>query len=86
MCVDAFSSVGDGVVLFTPVYHAFAKVINASDRKVVECQMVNNQGRYEFDFDAYDAQMTGAEKMLILCSPHNPGGRLRQTSQSDPRL
>ncbi|MEH6645197.1 MalY/PatB family protein [Sulfitobacter sp.] len=74
MCVDAFTAPGDGVVLFTPVYHAFAKVINASGRKVVECQMVPENGRYHMDFDAYDAQMTGTEKMVILCSPHNPGG------------
>ena len=33
-------------------------------------------GRYEMDFAAYDAQMTGKERMLILCSPHNPGGRV----------
>ncbi len=76
LCVDAFTEKGDGVVLFTPVYHAFAKVINAAGRKVVECQLVNNDGRYEMDFAAYDAQMTGAEKMVILCSPHNPGGRV----------
>jgi len=74
MCVDTFTQPGDGVVLFTPVYHAFAKVINAAGRKVVECPLTNAAGRYEMDFDAYDAQMTGAEKMLILCSPHNPGG------------
>jgi len=74
MCVDAFTAPGDGVVLFTPVYHAFAKVINAAGRKVVECEMVQEAGRYRMDFDAYDAQMTGTEKMVILCSPHNPGG------------
>ena len=76
MCVDAFTSAGDGVVLFTPVYHAFAKVINAAGRKVVECELTNNNGRFEMDFEAYDAQMTGSEKMVILCSPHNPGGRV----------
>lgn len=76
MCVDAFTNPGDGVVLFTPVYHAFARVITAAGRSVVECELVNNAGRYEFDFDAYDAQMTGSERMLILCSPHNPGGRV----------
>ena len=74
MCVDAFTEKGECVVLFTPVYHAFAKVINAAGRKVVECQMVQENGRYRMDFDAYDAQMTGNEKMLMLCSPHNPGG------------
>lgn len=76
MCVDAFTAPDDGVVLFTPVYHAFAKVIKAAGRQVVECNLVNDNGRYEFDFDAYDAQMTGKERMVILCSPHNPGGRV----------
>jgi cystathionine beta-lyase len=74
MCVDAFTAPGDGVILFTPVYHAFARVITAAGRRVVECEMTQADGRYHMDFDAYDAQMTGAEKMLILCSPHNPGG------------
>ncbi len=76
MCVDAFTNPGDGIVLFTPVYHAFARVITAADRQVVECELVNTNGRYEMDFTAYDAQMTGNERMVILCSPHNPGGRV----------
>ena len=76
MCVDTFTNPGDGVILFTPVYHAFARVISANIRQVVECELVNTNGRYELDFDAYDAQMTGSEKMVILCSPHNPSGRV----------
>ena len=76
LCVDAFTTPGDGVVLLTPVYHAFARVIAAAGRKVVECQLAQNAGRYEMDFATWDAQMTGAEKMLVLCSPHNPGGRV----------
>ena len=76
MCVDAFTKPGDGIVLFTPVYHAFARVIKAADREVIECELALEGGRYTFDFDAYDAQMTGNETMLILCSPHNPGGRV----------
>mmetsp|Transcript_28333 Transcript_28333/g.52863 ORF Transcript_28333/g.52863 Transcript_28333/m.52863 type:complete len:390 (-) Transcript_28333:841-2010(-) len=76
MCVDTFTQPGDGVVLFTPGYHAFAKVIKANGRRVVECEMTLADGRYELNFDAYDAQMDGSERMLILCSPHNPGGRV----------
>lgn len=76
MCLDTFTQPGDGIVLFTPVYHAFAKVIRAAGRTVVECPLVNTNGRYEMDFAAYDAMMTGSEKMVILCSPHNPGGRV----------
>lgn len=76
VCVDAFTQPGDGVVLMTPVYHAFARVIKAAGREVVECELTNVDGRYEMDFEAWDAQMTGQETMLILCSPHNPGGRV----------
>ncbi|MEO1604233.1 MAG: MalY/PatB family protein [Pseudomonadota bacterium] len=76
MCVDTFTEPDDGVVLFTPVYHAFAKVIRANNRKIIECEMIDDDGRYTLDFDAYDAQMDGSARMVILCSPHNPGGRV----------
>ncbi|WP_224824022.1 MalY/PatB family protein [Cognatishimia sp. MH4019] len=76
MCVETYTKPGDGVILFTPVYHAFARVIKAADREVVEMELVNTDGHYTMDFDAYDAAMTGNEKMVILCSPHNPGGRV----------
>lgn len=76
ICVDTFTEPGDGVVLMTPVYHAFAKVIRANNRRVVECDLRLEDGRYEMDFDAWDQQLDGSEKMVILCSPHNPGGRV----------
>ena len=76
MCIDTFTEAGDGVVLMTPVYHAFARIIKAAGRQVVECNLATVNGRYEPDFAAWDAQMTGKERMFILCSPHNPGGRV----------
>lgn len=76
LCIDTFTTPGDGVVLMTPVYHAFARVIKAAGRRVVECALTNASGRYTPDFAAWDRQMTGTETMLILCSPHNPGGRV----------
>lgn len=76
MCVDAFTEPGDGVVLMSPVYHAFSRVIRAAGREVVDCPLALEHGRYHMDFERWDAQMTGREKMLILCSPHNPGGRV----------
>jgi cystathionine beta-lyase len=76
MCIDTFTEPDDGVILFTPVYHSFAKVIKANNRRVVECELAQVNNQYKMDFDTYDAQMDGTEKMLILCSPHNPGGRV----------
>ena len=76
LCIDAFSSPGDGVVLFTPVYHAFYRIINASNRRVVECPLKLQNQRYEFDLENYDKLLSGNEKMALLCSPQNPGGRV----------
>ena len=76
LCVDAYTKPGDGVVLMTPVYHAFARVIAAAGRRVVECPLAIADGRYVLDIAGWDALMTGSERMLILCSPHNPGGRV----------
>jgi len=76
ICIDAFTAPGDGIVLMTPVYHAFARIIKAAGRRVVECPLAEQDGRYLPDFDHWDGMMTGQERMLILCSPHNPGGRV----------
>lgn len=76
LCVKSYTDPGDAVVLFTPVYHAFARIIKAADRDVTECVLKNNDGHYEMDFDAYEDVLTGKEKMLILSSPHNPSGRV----------
>ncbi|MBE0554270.1 MAG: pyridoxal phosphate-dependent aminotransferase [Rhodobacteraceae bacterium] len=76
MCIDAYTKPGDRVVLTTPVYHAFARIIKAAGREVAEMPLANVNNRYEMDFDAWDAAMTGRETMMILCSPHNPGGRV----------
>lgn len=76
LCVDTWTAPGDAVVLMTPVYHAFARVIRAGGREVRELPLVLEDGRYQMDFGSWDQRMTGNEKMLILCSPHNPGGRV----------
>lgn len=76
LCIDAYTEPGDGIVLFTPVYHAFFKIIKAAGRQVVECPLGIEDGRHVMDFERYDAMMTGTEQMVILCSPHNPGGRV----------
>jgi cystathionine beta-lyase len=76
LCIEAFSQKGDGIVLMTPVYHAFARVITAAGRNVVECPLALQDGQFVMDFDNWESLLTGRERMLILCSPHNPGGRV----------
>lgn len=74
LCIDAFSRPGDGIALFTPVYHAFSRIISASERSITELPLVERGDRYEMDFGSYSAKLNGNEKILLLCSPHNPGG------------
>ena len=76
LCIDAFTEAGDGVILMTPVYHAFARIIQAAGREVLECPLTLRDGLAQLDLAAWEARLTGREKMLILCSPHNPGGRV----------
>jgi cysteine-S-conjugate beta-lyase len=76
LCLQAYSEPGDGVILFTPVYHAFARVIAANGRRVVESPLALRDGRYHMDLDALAAALVGDERILVFCSPHNPGGRI----------
>jgi len=73
LCVQAFSQPGEGVVLFTPVYHAFARVIRAAGRHVVQVPLVEVDGRMTM---AFPATLPEGTRMAILCSPHNPGGQV----------
>lgn len=76
LCIHSFTQPGDGVILMTPVYHAFARIIKAAGREVVECPLALRDGLAQLDLAAWEARLTGREKLLILCSPHNPGGRV----------
>jgi cystathionine beta-lyase len=77
LCIDAFTAPGDGVALMTPVYHAFARVIRAAGRRVVDLPLtVGADGRHGFDTGAWDTALQSGTRMFILCSPHNPGGRV----------
>ena len=76
LCIDAFTEPGDGIILFTPVYYQFSNLVEAARRKVVECPLKLIDNHYHFDFVEYERKLSGDEKMVILCSPHNPGGRV----------
>ena len=81
LCLQAFTDPGDHVILFTPVYHAFAKITKANKRVIHEAPLALADGRYEMDLDALAASLTPKDKVVILCSPHNPGGRVWEPSE-----
>jgi cystathionine beta-lyase len=82
LILQAVSASGDEVVVFPPAYHAFRKIILANERRILDVQLVETDGRYAMDLDALRAKLTRRTKVVFLCSPHNPGG----TVWSPPEL
>ncbi len=72
----AYSAPGDAVIVFSPVYHAFYRQARAMGRDVLESPLTMRDGRFHMDLDALADKLSGNEKIVTLCSPHNPGGRL----------
>jgi cystathionine beta-lyase len=76
LIVHTFTQPGDKVILQSPVYYPFYDVIKMNGRNVVDNALVLRDGRYEMDFDLLENQAADGAKLLLLCSPHNPGGRV----------
>ncbi|WP_286680540.1 MalY/PatB family protein [Tepidanaerobacter sp. EBM-49] len=77
MMVRKFTQEGDKVIIQTPVYYPFFNVIKGSNRQIVENPLVVKDGKYTMDFDDLEKKASDPDcKMLILCSPHNPVGRV----------
>ena len=74
LILQAVSEPGDDVVVFPPAYHAFRKIILANDRRILDAQLVQRQGRYAMDLEALGQMLTPRTKVVFFCSPHNPGG------------
>jgi cystathionine beta-lyase len=74
LILQAVTAPGDEVVAFSPVYHAFRRVILANERRIIDARLVEENGRYAMDLDALRAQLTPRTKVVFFCSPHNPGG------------
>lgn len=68
---------GEGVIIQPPVYHHFAQAVTLNNRRLVNNPLVINNGRYEMNFEELEILCRDENnKMLILCSPHNPVGRV----------
>ena len=77
MAVRALTQPGDAVLIQPPVYYPFFSVIRDNDRTVVENPLVYREGRYAIDFEDFEKKIAEHQvKLLLLCSPHNPVGRV----------
>ena len=75
--IQTFTQPGDKVLIQRPVYHPFTNSITNNEREVVSSSLVLQDGRYQMDFADLAAKAADpALKMAILCSPHNPVGRV----------
>jgi cystathionine beta-lyase len=77
MAVRAFSEKGDGVLIQQPVYYPFQEVIVDNGRTLVNSPLKQVDGRYEMDFEDLEQKIAENNvKVFLLCSPHNPVGRV----------
>lgn len=77
LALQAFTQPGEAVLIQPPVYPPFANAVLASGRKLVTSPLFLNGDRYEIDFTDFEAQAAANRvKLFILCSPHNPVGRV----------
>jgi len=74
MLIMALSEPGDKVIVQPPVYFPFFSIVKGSGRRIVENPLLLKEGRYYFDFENLRKSIDNQTKLLILCSPHNPGG------------
>ncbi|RKF13751.1 pyridoxal phosphate-dependent aminotransferase [Alginatibacterium sediminis] len=76
MLIESWSNVGDQVLVLSPVYHAFYRTIEHTNRQLVVSALNNEDGYYTIDFEQLETKLKSGVKIMLFCNPHNPGGRV----------
>ncbi len=76
LCIQAFTDVGDKVIVQSPVYFPFYSSVTNNDRVLIKNTLKEEDAYYTMDFEALEASIDEKTKLLLLCSPHNPVGRV----------
>ncbi len=77
MAIRALTKENDAVLISQPVYYPFSNVVINNNRKLVVNELVLNNGRYEINFKDFEDKIIKEKvKVFLLCSPHNPVGRV----------
>lgn len=75
--IDSLSEVGDQIIIQTPVYYPFSKIIKSHERIPVKNSLMLVNEKYEIDFDDLEVKAKDPKtKLIILANPHNPVGRV----------
>ena len=83
LAVMTFTRPGDSVIIQSPVYPPFFSVVKNNDRIIALNPLIEESGNYSIDFESLEKEMAAGSKMMILCSPHNPVGRVWTKSELD---
>jgi len=75
-CIEAYSNVGDEVIIQTPVYFPLFQYVTSNNRKILHNPLKEKDGYYTMDLEHLKSIITPKTKILTLCSPHNPVGRV----------
>ena len=75
-CVRALTEKGDKIVIQPPVYGPFFRAVELFERTLVENPLLRTERGWEMDFDLLEKQFADGAKLMILCNPHNPVGRV----------
>ena len=81
--VRSLTKPGDKILLQSPVYPPFFQAIKNNGREVVNSQLIVENGRYTMDFVDLEEKFASGVKMMILCNPHNPVGRVWEREELD---
>jgi cystathionine beta-lyase len=76
LAVRAFTRPGDEVIVQTPVYYPFFNAVTSTGRIILNNPLRLENGQYVMDLADLERKLTSRTKMMLLCSPHNPGGRV----------
>ncbi|MGN9055401.1 MalY/PatB family protein [Bariatricus sp. HCP28S3_A7] len=75
--IQIMTDPGDAVIVMTPVYYPFMNAIKNNKRKLITCDLKNQKGIYTIDYDNFEKKIEENQvKLFIMCSPHNPVGRV----------
>lgn len=76
VAVNAFTKPGDKVIIQDPVYYRFHNSVTLNGRHIVNNTMLYEDGEYKIDFDTLERQIDSRVKMMIICNPQNPVGKV----------